>query len=203
MPTGYTAVIAEKENCTLEEYAMRCARNFGALIDMREEPMDAQIPERFEINPRYKAELEYAEKEYHDFDALPYSEKIAVLERDYERMAEKYAESDKIENERRRVLRVRYEAMLEKISRWESPTPDHENLREFMIKQINDCLKHECSAWKSTVGEKEEWLNVGEHENYLKRRILMARESYKKHLDGLAAKNKWLSDLRESLKNVE
>ena len=176
-------MIAEKENCTLMEFALRCARSFGALIEMREEPLDAPIPEKFEINPLYKAELEEAEKEYEDFTALPYPEKMAVLERDYELMAEKYAEADKIENERRRVLRGRYEAMLEKINKWEAPTPDHENLRKFMIEQIEDCMEHDCGHWESTVGDKEDWLNVSEHINYLKRCMRVARESYRKHVD--------------------
>ena len=195
-------MIAEKENCTLEEYAMRCARNFGALIDMREESMDAPIPEKFEINPRYKAELEAAEKEYEDFTALPYPEKIAVLERDYEQTVKKYAKEAKKENEKRIVLRGRYEAMLEKINKWEAPTPDHENLRKFMIEQIEDCMEHDCRHWEPIIGDKEDWLNVSEHINYLRRCMRVARESYQKHVDGVAAKNKWLSDLRESLKGL-
>lgn len=203
MPTGYTAIVAKKENCTLEEYAMRCARNFGALIEMREEPMDAPIPEKFEINPFYKKELEAAEKELHDFEALPYAEKIAVLERDYEQRVERYAKEAEKENEERRVLRGRYEAMLEKVNRWKAPTPDHENLRKFMIEQIEDCIEPDCRKWNPTIGDKEDCLNVDEHVNYLKRCARVARESYEKHVAGVEARNKWLSDLRESLKGCD
>ena len=46
MPTGYTAAIAD--GVTFEQFALNCARAFGALIDMRDEPSDAPIPERFE-----------------------------------------------------------------------------------------------------------------------------------------------------------
>lgn len=42
MPTGYTHKI--KDGMTFKEYALRCARNFGALMDMRDDPMDAPIP---------------------------------------------------------------------------------------------------------------------------------------------------------------
>ena len=45
MPTGYTAGILEGE--TFEQYALQCAKAFGALVMMRDEPSDAPIPDQF------------------------------------------------------------------------------------------------------------------------------------------------------------
>ncbi len=45
MPTGYTADIAK--GITFQQYAWSCARAFGALVMMRDEPSDAPIPEAF------------------------------------------------------------------------------------------------------------------------------------------------------------
>lgn len=44
MPTGLTNPIYEgRENFTFEDFAMRCARNFGAFVDLRDEPLDMEI----------------------------------------------------------------------------------------------------------------------------------------------------------------
>ena len=43
MPTGYTADIQDGKITTLREYALSCARAFGALIMMRDDPHDAPI----------------------------------------------------------------------------------------------------------------------------------------------------------------
>ncbi len=47
MPTGYTAILMEKGQ-TFQEFIMGCARAFGALIEMRDSPNDAPIPDKFE-----------------------------------------------------------------------------------------------------------------------------------------------------------
>ena len=58
MPTGYTDAVATGEIKTLKEFAYRCARAMGACIDMRDKPMDAPIPERFEPSSFYKAKID-------------------------------------------------------------------------------------------------------------------------------------------------
>lgn len=45
MPTGYTAAI--KYGITFKEFALDCARNFGACISMRDEPRETPIPDEF------------------------------------------------------------------------------------------------------------------------------------------------------------
>jgi hypothetical protein len=56
MPTGYTAKLME-EGQSFPEFAMRCARNFGALIMMRDESLDVPIPEQFEPSDYYRKKL--------------------------------------------------------------------------------------------------------------------------------------------------
>jgi hypothetical protein len=53
MPTGYTAPIAD--GMTFEQFALGCARAFGALVTMRDEPSDAPIPERLEPDTPFVA----------------------------------------------------------------------------------------------------------------------------------------------------
>ena len=42
MPTGYTNII--KNDISFKEFTLRCARNFGACITMRDDAWDKEIP---------------------------------------------------------------------------------------------------------------------------------------------------------------
>jgi len=64
MPTAYTSFVADNENFTFPEFAMLCAREFGALISMRDEPLDTPVPERFEPDDFYRKQYEAAKAEY-------------------------------------------------------------------------------------------------------------------------------------------
>jgi hypothetical protein len=60
MPTGFTADICKGAEVSFEDFAMTCARAFGALYSMRDEPMDAPIPETFVASGYHADELEKA-----------------------------------------------------------------------------------------------------------------------------------------------
>lgn len=203
MATSYTDLIAEKENCTLEEYAMRCARRFGALIEMMEEPLDAPIPEKFEPSTHNRDMLVKDKAKYAKFMALTDEEKYAELERSYNEMVAEYSKMEEEENEKRRILRERYEAMLEKVRAWNPPTPDHENLRDFMISQLEESIVFDCDEYKPIIPKKEEWCDVQSHINLLKRNIDISQEHYDKEIISYNKRNQWLSDLRESLKGLD
>ena len=47
MPTGYTAVIQDNLDISMKDFALVCARAFGACVMMRDEPFDTPIPEEF------------------------------------------------------------------------------------------------------------------------------------------------------------
>jgi hypothetical protein len=64
--TGYTATLTEKDQ-TFEQFVWACARNFGALITMRDDPMDAPVPELFELRSYYSERVEEARKELQAF----------------------------------------------------------------------------------------------------------------------------------------
>ena len=44
MPTGYTAPIYEGEkDFDFNKFVMRCARNFGAMMEFRDEPLNSEV----------------------------------------------------------------------------------------------------------------------------------------------------------------
>src|SRR4029077_19038577 len=47
--------------------------------------------------------------------------------------------------------RARYELMLPKVQAWKPTTPDHTNLKEFMLEQIADSINFDCLDEDSTA----------------------------------------------------
>jgi hypothetical protein len=67
MPTGYTAAI--KDGISFQQFAMACARAFGALVMMRDEPSSAPIPD-FQPSNFHVEHLELARAELARLQAL-------------------------------------------------------------------------------------------------------------------------------------
>jgi len=42
------------------------------------------------------------------------------------------------------LVRKRYEDMLSKVRKWKPPTPDHVDLKKFMIQQLEDSIEFDC-----------------------------------------------------------
>lgn len=199
MPTGYTSIVADNENLTFSEFAMRCARNFGALIMMRDEPLDAPIPEKFEPSDYYKNEYEKAKAAYENFIANPPSDED--LEKQYneyvaletERFAAASADKD--------IKCRRYNAMLLKVLKWQPPTPEHEGLKEFMIDQLHDSIDFDCSEYRPLISDKEEYIARNRNGEYLKEELDFYEKKWHNEIERTNSRNKWLKELRESLKN--
>lgn len=120
-----------EEGQTFPEFVMTCARAMGAMIMMRDEPLDAPI------------KLE-TEDEYHATQAKNARSRIKELESmDHEERAQFVAEQKASEIARMRAIlekeqaeNVRLSDMAEQVTAWTPPTPDHENLKSFMLQQI-------------------------------------------------------------------
>lgn len=201
MPSVYTAILGDTEDMKLKDFAMLCARNFGACIEMCDTPLSEPIPEKFEPSPFYKDRLEKSKQEYADFMALSESEKYAFLELTFNEMIEKSKKDYEEASQRKDVLRRRYNAMLLKIVNWTPPTPEHENLREFMIEQLHDSIEWDCKEYQPSLPKKEEWCDIVRYTDSLKEEIEYYQESYDKESARYASMNKWLDDLRKSFEN--
>lgn len=195
MPTGYTADI--EKGITFTEYALTCARAFGACVAMRDDPLSGDIPE-FKVSDYHakalKKEcealkeftnysLEAAERKAHE----AYDEEVAGI-------AKHIAEHD--------ALRTKYNDMLATTKEWSAPTGEHVELRAFMIKQIEDSIEFDCdtSYYKNTKVEKmsgEVW-----RANNLAR-IAKSIEYHTRELEketaSVAKRNQWVTDLKSSL----
>lgn len=196
MPTGYTAPIYEGKEMTFEQFMLRCARNFGALISMREEPLDVPIPDDFQPDDYHKNQIEKWQKKA----AMFVRPKREDLESEYQAAYDKAkAEYDEKEVERK-ALRNRYADMIEKVKNWQPPTSDHENLKKFAISQLEDSMNHDCHYWEFTFLDKERWVESEmNRDDFFAKNLAYHKEQYEKEVKACKARTEWVRQLKASL----
>lgn len=195
MSTGYTHAI--KDGITFKEYAMSCARAFGALIRMREEPSDAEIPEKFEpsdyhtkrlveLNDELKEKSRWADTRWAQYN----------IEQNEKR------EKDRNKDIAERIeLKKKYEDMLAQVNAYVSPSNDHDSFKEFMKKQIEESIPWDCStSYYDGVETEKTWKDEKkEVMSELKRSISYHEKEELKEIHRTNENNLWLSQLRKSL----
>lgn len=196
MPTGYTADVAK--GISFEQFVMRCARAMGACVSMRDEPMDASIPEQFEPGDYHARKLEEANVELTTLRAMTDEEADAAA-------AEAFA-VDKHEQEKGIAdafdLRSKYESMLEHVRAWLPPTPDHERFKQFMLDQLNDSIQYDCDIGyylnnQSKRFTGEQWRNI--QIERIQDDIEYHTYEYTKEVRRTDDRNRWIAALRQSL----
>jgi hypothetical protein len=198
MPTGYTADVQDGKVTDFPTFAMQCARAFGALVLMRDDPKDASIPEEQRPGSYY---IESVQR-----DEVALGRLLTMSGPDCEAAAIKAHEAavtyaaDYLA--KRRTERERYKAMIAKVEAWTPPSADHVNMKKFMLDQLNESLKFDCGGDYSPTVEP---LLSGS--GWRLQQIARAKESLERSRKSLAeeeervrGRNKWVRELRESLK---
>lgn len=196
MPTGYTSGIYSGNAVSFNDFALQCARAFGALITMRDDPADAPIPEEFAPSPFYAARVVEDEKNL----AAAREWDDATAEREaratYDREVSQWNES-RIERE---AMRQRYQAMLAQVQAWTPPTADHQGLKDFMSEQLRDSIRCDCD-YEPTIpkllsGEAYRGMTIARLEQSLE----YARQHQAEEIQRAETRTQWVRRLRESLK---
>lgn len=201
MPTGYTAPIYEgEENFTFTKFAMRCARNFDALIEMRGEPLDAEIDfdKCFQPSDYYKKALERVEKEYQEFLDNPPT--VEELGKKYDEKVNNDFEKFLEQRKRKEALRERYAAMLEQVKAWKPPTEEHNNLKEFMISQLQESMDYDCVVYSPYTDDREEYINYYMSPDPFLKEIAYYKERYEKEVELCNNRKQWVIKLIQSFK---
>ncbi len=193
MPTGYTHAVPE--GMTFEQFVWKCARGMGALVTMRDEPMDAPIPERFEPSDYHAKSKAEAEKRLTWLRALTPQGMEAEAEKAHKEAMRHHADSEK----RRDETRAAYEVMLGKVQAWTPPTADHAGLKRFMVSQLRESIDFDC-----TISAPEPKRMTGAE--WVQAEIAEATRTYNYHVEAHAAevrrteeRNVWLRQLRQSV----
>ena len=200
MPTEYTAPIYEGEkDFTFEKFAMRCARNFGALDRLIEKSKEEAIDleKDFQPNSFYKNMLEVAEKDYQDFlDNPPTEEQLNKEFDEYVQMEQaRFLERE----QKTEAIRKRYAAMMKKVLAWQPPTPEHQNLKDFMLNQLQRSIDFDCSYYAPEVKDREGYFKDAMSPDRFLRRISHCREMWEKEVRRSEECKKWVKDLMDSL----
>jgi hypothetical protein len=196
MPTGYTSYI--EKGCSLREYALVCARAFGACIDFMEDSWDKEIPDEVPVSTYNKGEWERAKAELIDLQILTLEEAEEKAKAEYilqEKNYEKYLKESK-ETEKK------YADMLLRVKAWNPPTEEHKNLKKFMVEQIHTGNSHMSEYYEKKLAElkplsTEEWLKKEAEE--ILRKIQYHKTQYDKDVERMEHRNKWIKDLKTSL----
>lgn len=198
MPTGYTSDI--ENDMSFEDFVLGCARAFGACVHQRDDSGKAKPTFReestYHVDRLSEAKVEVARLEAMRGvnDRTKFGKEIIEKEHASE---QKYF-NDKV------ALRNKYEAMLQKVYNWHSPSPEHDNLKSFMIEQITSSIDFDCDT-KYTM----ERLTALSKANPLDKYNDALRRAYKdveyheteiaKEREKVAEANKWIERLYVSL----
>lgn len=192
MPTGYAACVEDGTVTEFPDFAMRCARAFGALIEMRGDPLDAPIPEKVKSDSYYAGRLADERRRLSQLQAMSAADISAAYEDDFL----KDTQMRKQWGRERAEQDARYDAMLAKVNAWTPPTTEHVELKKFMAEQI----RISRSDWEITMPVREDpalW-----HEEKIaacSRSIEDCKEEVRKEVERSSERNEWVRRLRESL----
>lgn len=195
MPTGYTHNVGDGTLTEFRDFALQCARAFGALITMRDDPADAPIPDAIEASSYYSDRLKESEAQLFTLNEMGDDEVIAAAQKDND---------DSMAAYRKRLAedaatRDRYLAMLEHVRAWEPPTHDHAPMKEFMVEQLMTSIDCDCGHVPKTprMLTPTEWLN--ERREDLKQGIARYREQDQAERKRAADRTAWIAALKASL----
>ncbi len=200
MATGYTYAVVEGRITTFNEFARECARAFGALITMRDDPAGTEIPEEFKPDISH-----YDENISQDLENLEnllrgdceITRKMYKRDMDYER--KHFTER----REKAKLAVERCENILKRVREWNPPTHEHINMKDFMIEQLESTIKFDGIS-ESEMNEKfrekpfQQWLK--ETTAATEKSILWSRKHKEEEIDRCKKRTEWVKDLRESLK---
>ena len=195
MPTGYTAKLVQSGQ-TFQEFVMTCARAFGALITLRDD-MTGTIPEKFEQTDYYEKKI----RESRDKLSHLYEMDKEAMERHGETL-----KNEEITNYKKYIQNITKEnrrlgAMKVQVKNWIPPTPDHVELKNFMLQQIEisktdlQYYQDALQIAESTSVQKYFWDSLSKCTNDIKYSI----EENLKEIERVNNKNKWLKELRDSI----
>ena len=195
MPTGYTADIYEGKDISFSDFALKCARAFGACIEQRDDdPNDKpKLIEKTKDNyniKRLEEAKNWKKPTKAEFDA--YIKKQTAY----------YNEQINKQNK----LKVSYQKMLDKANAWTPPTKEHEGLKKFMIEQLTESLNFDCD---NDYYQREQFLiktytynqYVKDMRDKNKKDIEYHTNELKKENERIDNRNAWISALYKSLEN--
>lgn len=205
MPTGYTADVQSGKMTEFRDFALLCARAFGATILMRDEPLDAKIPDEFTVDTRYSDRVRDCREKLAELEAMTIEEAAAAARAENE---QQHARRDELVRNSGKQLE-RYQSMLAKVKAWTPPSEEHVGMKKFMVDQLTESIKFDCHVdhddarsfaercYPPSPVDSAEWIQKKLDD--ARRDLGRALQSEAEEIERVASRNKWVRQLRESL----
>lgn len=200
MPTGYTADVGEGKVTEFRDFALRCARAMGALIMMRDEPLDAPIPDEFTPDQYYNKCLEEILAEIASLESASAAKVAELAAGDFKEQHDAWQRRWRERDE----TRARYEAMLAQVDAWEPPSEEHRNFKKFMREQLTESIRFDCSHEYSTEPQPvspDFWKH--NRLEQLHREAARSKQHQAEENERTESRNRWVAQLRESLRGLQ
>lgn len=196
MPTGLTATLIGEKERSFKDFALLCARHFGPLFFMRDDPLNKDIPDEVPTADAdyYENKLLESLKRLENFKLLTEDDYMVKAKEQFDEDIKMYEESI----EKNELIRYRYSSMLKQVMDWVPPSDDHAQIKEFMIEQIKsstDADIHVPSTPKILTGaqwSKKELRAITEDIKYYENKYI---EEQQRQLKA----NEWIRQLKNSL----
>lgn len=192
MPTGYTSDILEFKS--FKDFALQCARAFGACVSMRDQSLDKPIPEELPLSDYHLEALRLATDKLQKIIAASDEELIAQLEQEYTDDVLSHLKDLSHKKEEERA----YRHFLEMAKAWNPPSSEHKGLKDFMITQLEETIKFDCYYSGAPQKPSLEMWKDSKFKEYRKD-IIYHTDKYEKEKQRNHQNNLWIKQLRESL----
>lgn len=147
MPTGYTYKLIE-EDLSFNDFAFRCAHAMGACYSLRDEGLNAPIPEKFAPSDYHKETIRKCNDVVTNLEELIHRDAHALADIDREiqqfnDLIDKDIREDKI-----------LAAMRKQVYDW-CPPGDYADLKKFMLEQIDLSMDSPSTYYQDRIAELE------------------------------------------------
>lgn len=191
MPTGYTSNIYNGKEVSMADFLFGCAREMMPLVIMRDEPMDAPIPDEFKPVDYHLKELNKSRSELKKYQAMS--------DEDYAKDSSVRLEEHNKDNQRRNKeadnLRKRYQSIKDSVMAWNPPTDDHKPLKEYAIEQLDSSINFDTKHYDWPFKNKTRQENI---ESLLKDVDYHTAENAKE-IERAVWRTNWVQKLKQSL----
>lgn len=194
--TGYVQHMIDN-NQTFNEFAQTCAKAFGALISLRDEPLSTPIPEEFTCDPYHQNAIQETQKK---LDCLLEMSKTQMIQYGKKQIAKKIEVYKKILQEYKEI-NEKVNAMMEKTLTWTPPSPDHEGLKKYMIEQLKSSTQ-DVPYYEKEIEKLKEKPPMDVYNNEIKileRDIDYHQQKYKEEVQRVEKRNNWIKSLKKNL----
>jgi hypothetical protein len=183
---------------TFEEFILTCAKAFGACIEMRDDPLDTPIPDKFKGDSYYEKEMERSAVELKKLESMSESARVKLgterRQKNLDSIEDRLKEID--------VQNARVTNMVVLVNKWEPPSHDHVELKVFMLEQLKLSF-NDPVYWrnmKKLVSSKSPVQYYMDEVNTTKEHIEYASKNHMEDLERLKERNLWIKQLRDSIK---